>query len=244
MNYVMKINFNKSQLSAILLICIAIVPYNSIANTTKCLHSTDREELKKYAGGYVKAEIIADIKENMDFLSAIYKNEYIDSIGITDKGDVLYGDNYHEAWPWDVNGENFKECISLVDTETIILHFTEISSGKEKEVTQKYVRADSDNFFFNILFHGCFKDSKNDKWCFKDGKILVNKKEYKAAIKSDGIEIASKGNILDIEGEDWYWVFIPIKDGWNVYKTGLATNKEDLHMRLNEPWKILISKEK
>ncbi len=239
MNLIMKENLKLLAWVLMLVFFAVFVPCGAVAEI--CLHNTDREALKNYKGSYINSKIIDNIKKNRDFLSSIDKNEPIDEISIMENGKVQYGDNYHEGWFWDVNDPTPEECIIIIEDKNTIILRTAESSPSGRKVDNKYIR-DTKNFLFNILFQGCFEDSQKEKWCFKDGNILINGKEYHASLHYDGSEISGKGNILDVYNESLFWVLIPTENGWKIYKTDWMSKEGVEHMDIDKPWKILIRK--
>lgn len=73
--------------------------------------------------------------------------------------------------------------------------------------------------YFNRLFGAhCYVDNDGIKWCFGDAHILVGDRRVSASLHLDSSESPTYGNVVKIEGEDKLWVFVPVKDGWKVFK--------------------------
>lgn len=179
----------------------------------KCIPPTDRGTLQTLTGHYVLSSIIPRVKESGLFTGSIPGNVPAHTITISKEGEVSFGLHWHEGWSWEeIKERSDKDCLKRVDKDTITFHNQQdaphytLLKGYQGELVNDH------NFFFTMLFNGCYVDPEKQKICFNDEKVYFNGKWHKALLHMDGSELPppSEGNVLEIEGGKFFWLLKPI----------------------------------
>lgn len=94
--------------------------------------------------------------------------------------------------------------------------------------------------YFALLFSGCFSASRgSERWCFEPSQVVIAGRPRKATLKLDLSELPTGGSVLEVAGEDRFWLFVPRADGWAVYRTTWASAEGYREPDWTRPWQVL-----
>jgi len=212
---------------------VAIIVFISINTSFAGASSncTPSQQLKKHAGHYA-FKPFWDKLPNSKIWSASGMHS-ISAIEIDASG------NASGIFAWHERGEM---CVQLRGTE---LWANEVlDTGKQPKWVGPYIRigAASKNesmYFTRIFGEACFKSDNNETWCFGAGSIKVGSKKYAAELIADTSEMPTYGTPVEIKGEKAYWVFVPWKGGWKVFKD-IGDLSKPINPQKAKPWRILL----
>ncbi len=228
----------------------------------ECQQNQQQELLSRYAGQYILKDFWDDLGKKRDWSAA--KTKEVDRIAITiDKNGIVgVGENWHEGqhfecafvkynqiWLYDYSDNSY----ALLKIKNNQLWISNLSN--EPEVLFKNIplmgplirigssdTEESSIYFQKIFQHKCFKDEIGQKWCFGDNQITINQKKFKMYFRLETVEPPSYGTVLSLnEFSDNYWVFIPYKKGWKVFKDTYMynVNHKEINPLTDKPWHIL-----
>ena len=99
---------------------------------------------------------------------------------------------------------------------------------------------DEDGPYFDLLFAGCYTAAgSGERWCFDTHRVTVGGKRRTARFKVDLSELPEAGSLLEVSGDDRFWLFVPRGDGWAVYRTGWVSAPGYQEPDWAHPWTVL-----
>lgn len=94
--------------------------------------------------------------------------------------------------------------------------------------------------YFALLFSGCYRASRGgERWCFEPNRVVIAGRPRPATLKLDLSELPAGGSVLEVAGEDRFWLFVPRPDGWAVYRTTWASAPGYREPDWAQPWQLL-----
>lgn len=96
--------------------------------------------------------------------------------------------------------------------------------------------------YYNRIFGTvCYDDEKKEHWCFAPAALIVNGKPYTATLQLDRTNMPNYGTPVRVEGQAGYWIFVPVADGWKVYRDDDVTTPghRDINPERDPPWHTL-----
>lgn len=145
------------------------------------------------------------------------------------KGKPLQLSNVHETW----------DLAKTDDVKAAPGDALFLTSGGKKGEYRHIPQKTADAYVFNLLFKGCYKDETQKRYCLGDGRLSIDGKPRTAQLQLDSSELDIRGNNLKIEGDNLFWVFVPVEKGWHVFRSDWASAEGYAPFDLNKPWKIL-----
>lgn len=189
------------------------------------------------SGHYAKKSLWENLPNEKVWSKANQKfNDWFSAIDIDTKGEVFGNFGWHEGGT---------ACVSLKGDELWAID----ESSQPKKWVGPFERIglafSGDTSYFNRIFGTeCYKSEIGENWCFGDGQIIIDSRKYKAAMQLDMSEMPEYGTPVTIDGRNGFWVFVPEKNGWNVFRDNFVT--EDGHKEINptitKPWHQLIKR--
>lgn len=142
--------------------------------------------------------------------------------------------NWHE-------GSIHPVCISMIQNKLwVVNEYTNKWEGPFIRVGNAF---DENTIYFKRLFQNkCYKDELNQKWCFGNSEIIINKKKIKVELMLDTVEVPLYGNALKLEDNtSMLWMFVPYKKGYKVFQDTWASdeNRKEINPLTDKPWHIL-----
>ncbi|DAB38523.1 MAG: hypothetical protein A2552_08870 [Sulfuricurvum sp. RIFOXYD2_FULL_44_160] len=219
-------------MNKIFLLILCLVPLWSLDLNTTC---EQQNILAKYAGHYADQVLWHNIPIQRKW-SSTQEQSYngISRVNIDKHGVVTAATGWHE-------GSIQPKCSSIIKNKLwIINEFTNHWEGPFIRVSKDF---DENTIYFNRLFQNkCYKDELNQKWCFRNGEIQIDKKKIKVELMLDTDESPLYGNALRLEEDrSRLWMFVPHKNGWKIFQDTFVTDEKfkEIDPLTDKPWHFL-----
>jgi hypothetical protein len=96
--------------------------------------------------------------------------------------------------------------------------------------------------YYNRIFGTvCYDSEKHEHWCFAPAALVIDGKARTVTLQLDRTNMPGYGTPLRVEGQAGYWVFVPIEDGWKVYRDDDVSRPghRDINPDRDPPWHTL-----
>ena len=96
--------------------------------------------------------------------------------------------------------------------------------------------------YYNRIFGTvCYDSEKREHWCFAPGALIIDGKPRTVTLQLDRTNMPPYGTPLRVEGQGGYWIFVPIANGWKVYRDDDVTTPghRDINPAHDLPWHTL-----
>lgn len=212
----------------ILFVFLMLLTY--LWSSVKSIECQQQNILANDTGHYTNKVLWNNIpkKRNWVLTNGESNNEII-SIDINEQGEVTAYTNWQPA------------CSSIIKNKLWVIN--EYTNKWEGPFMRAGKAFDENTIYFKRLFQNkCYKDELNQKWCFGNGEIQIDKKKIKVELMLDTVESPLYGNALRLEEDrSRLWMFVPYKNGWKVFQDTFVTdeNFKDSNPLTDKPWHIL-----
>jgi len=215
------------------LVVLSLLPALSAAAPTEC---KNLGRIGHYAGHYARKEIWDLLPKLRHWWKANRIDGSISAVDIARDGETTASFNWHEGGSVCVrfHGKELWAKNAYTSSTKWEGPFIRIASDDAAKI---------DNAYFARLFgKKCYASNVGENWCFGDGSIGIDGRMYRAKLEFDTTELPSYGSVISADGEKDFWVFVPQRNGWKVFRDTLVTDgeREEIDPNKSLPWRALI----
>lgn len=147
--------------------------------------------------------------------------------------------NVHRNWGWH-EGDPGGSCIRVEGTFYWLLPRNERERLAGPFVRLGGLDEDEGGAYLSKFMTGCFTSQANERWCLSPDAITFEKKHHKIKLQKDTSEAPTYGTALRVEGStSMFWVFVPIANGWMVFRDEWVTTEGREEVDPSRPWQVL-----
>ncbi len=191
--------------------------------------ASDPDSLTQYHGDYIDEVFLTTLKDTKSVPTAMKAWSLGPArpvaVSITKDG-IAAAENWHD-------GAITVDCAYALRKEVSL-------EGR----SERYVRLDDRNDgafrmapYFNVLFSGCYRDQKNEPWCFRPNEIQIGQTTHHGELQMDLVALPQE-NVVQLNQGDSLLVFRRTSGGgWTVNESEKASAQKELDWI--QPWRVL-----